>query len=197
MNRRQQKEKILDEFAAEHSHDQQTLDRYINLYPEARLELLELASEIRLVTDESRFATSPIPDPGGDEAWTVFSSANTESLGRTNPFSQLRGKRFAEISEKLGVSRGFMIGIRDRRVREDSIPERFLSAASQIMEVALEELRQYLREEPGVLATAEFKADKKPMVTEQVTFRQLIDDTEMTEEQRCTALGYLEDVRSD
>ena len=90
-----------------------------------------------------------------------------------------------------------MIGIRDRRVREDSIPERFLCAASQVMEIALEELRYYLREEPGVLGTAEFKADKKPTVTGQVTFRQLIEDTEMTEEQHSTALGYLEDVRSD
>ena len=197
MNQRQYSEQILDEFAAEHSHDRETLDRYISLYPEGRAALLALAAEIRLVSDEARFSSEVIEDPAAGEAWSLFSLARTEVQRTTNPFRRFTGKQFADLSKGLGVSRGFMIGIRDRRVLVDSIPERFFAAASKIMEVAAQELRSYLNETPQVPATAEFKSDKKPTTVNQVTFEQLINDTEMSEEQRKIAMEYMSDDRSD
>ncbi|MEM6692589.1 MAG: hypothetical protein AAF664_24380 [Planctomycetota bacterium] len=197
MSSQSNRDEILYSFSVESDHGPDVLAKYVDRFPELRSELVELAWELNASRFDEDQAPIELADPRFEEALSELLSAGGSPQRSSDPFSRFRGKRFAEISQELGVSRGFMIGIRDRRVREDSIPERFLSAASQIMEIALKELRHYLREEPGVLGTAEFKADQKPMVIEQVTFRQLIEDTEMTEVQRSTALGYLEDVRSD
>lgn len=198
MSNRLTTEQILDAFAAEPSHDRDTLEVYMSKYPELRLRFLELAAETREVAGAARVATESIEDPGLEAAWSLVTSYTPEAASKTaNPFEPFTRKKFVELCDGLGLPRGFVVAIRDKRVQLASIPERFLEAAARLLNSRIEDLRAYLSGSPQVISTAEFKASKKPVAFEQITFLQLIEDTELSSEQKATALEYLDDDGSD
>jgi len=193
MSNQQERKHILYGFAVEPVHDAKTLAKYVSAFPDLRSDLIELAWELKVSQFGADEVLADMPDPNFEEALNDLLLANQSPDREANPFGRFRGKRFADLSDRLGIPRGFMVGIRDKRTRLDSIPERFLAAASKAMEIAVDELRAYLGGEPKVPSAAEFKTDNKPTDTEQVTFEQLIEDTKMSDEQRKTALEYRDD----
>ena len=198
MSDRPTTEQILDAFAAEPSHDRDTLEIYMSKYPKLRVRFLELAAEIREVAGAARVATESIKDPGLEAAWSLVASSAPKAASKApDPFEPFTRKKFVELCDGLGLPRGFVVAIRDKRVQLASIPGRFLEAAARLMDSSIEDLRIYLSGSPQVISTAEFKANKKPVAFEQITFLQLIEDTELSSEQRATALEYLDDDGSD
>ena len=186
-------EQILDAFAAEPFHDRETLEIYMSKYPKLRLRLLELAAEIREVTGAARVATESIEDPGLEAAWSLVTSSTTEDASRApNPFEPFTRKRFVELCDGLGLPPGFVVAIRDKRVELASIPGRFLEAAARLMNSSVGDLRNYLSGSPQVISTAQFRANKKPVGLEQITFLQLIERTDLSSEQKANALAYLD-----
>ncbi|QEG01557.1 hypothetical protein Mal15_56340 [Stieleria maiorica] len=197
MSHNQNLEEVLDAFSMELSHDRETLARYVESYPEYKNELIELSFEIRAVENEARLKPEAIDDPTFSSAWNTLQAAGSSSARSTNPFRKFQGKKFASLCKSLGLPKAFVVAIRNRQVEFESLPERFLVAASTALESTLEDLKTFLREPPNVLQTLEFKADKKPQIAQQVTFQELIENTELTDEERKTAVGYLGHDRSN
>ena len=73
------KDAILDAFAAESAQDRNTLERYIQNYPDLAEELIDVASEIRLSTEMQGKHKGTINDPKLHTAWQNFLQAAPQS----------------------------------------------------------------------------------------------------------------------
>ena len=185
------REAILDAFALEPSHDRITLERYLRQYPELAEDLIDLSSELRLANAPAPASDGPVPDPGLEAAWREFLACKPHgaSCGETvNPFAGFKGAAFAKLAKALNVPRSFLTPFRDGLVTASSIPQAFTRRFAEATSVPVETARSYFaRAEPETPALA-FKSDVKPSHQGQMTFRELVQATEMTDEQRQTLL---------
>lgn len=187
MNDPKVRETILYAFAVEPSRDQNTLDRYLTQYPELTEELIDLAFELRFAEAQMPSQTDPTSDAGLQSAWQEFIECTpaTPKPAKTASFlSKFRGQAFADLATRLNVPRSILTAFRDRLVEPLSVPEQFLRRFANAAESSLQDVRDYLSNPPLIIGTAQFKADKKPSHQGRVTFRHLVDSTEMTDEER-------------
>lgn len=183
-------EAILYAFAVEASHDRATLERYLRQYPELAEELIDLSSELRLNDAITSEPATDQADPGLEAAWTEFLGCTPEkpaAAGAADFFSRYRGQAFASLATAVKIPRSILVALRDGLV-DPPIPKgtirRIASAASEPFETVLSSLSRP-QETPAALA---FKSDEKPGPQRRITFRQLVLDTEMTDEQRLLLL---------
>jgi hypothetical protein len=181
------REAILYTFAVEANHDRNTLVRYLRQYPELAEDLIDLSSELRLGEALGPSPASATADTGLGAAWQEFLACKPQDACRdqvANPFARFRGETFVGLAEALNVPRSFLTPFRDGLVTVASIPEHFIRRLAQAMDASIESLRQYFADpRPGLVARA-FKSDGKPSHQGQKTFRELVESTEMTDEQR-------------
>lgn len=181
------REAILYAFAVEPNRDQNTLNRYLTEYPDLADELIDLAFELRFADAQSPSQTAPVADSGSQSAWDEFVAC---APGKSKPvkagsfLSKFRGQAFADLASRLKVPRSILTALRDRIVEPLSIPERFLCRFAEAAESSLQEVREYLAHPPLVIGTAQFKSDTKPAPQGRVTFRHLVENTEMSDEDR-------------
>ena len=181
------REAILYAFAVEPNRDQDTLHRYLTEYPDFADELIDLAFELRFADAQSPSQTVSIADPGSQSAWEEFiaSAPGQPKPAKAGSFlSKFRGQTFADLASRLKVPRSILTALRDRIVEPLSIPERFLCRFAEAAESSLREVREYLAHPPLVIGTAKFKSDTKPAQQGRVTFRHLVENTEMSDEDR-------------
>jgi hypothetical protein len=189
-------EAILYAFAIEPTHGQDTLNRYLAQYPGLADELIDLAFELRLAAVELPGDLASAADPGMQSAWAEFINC---APGKTEParagsfLSKFRGQGFADLANRMKVPRSILTAFRDRLVKPVSVPERFLCRFAEAAGSNLEEVREYLSYPPCIIGTAQFKADNKPALLAQVSFRQLVENTEMSDEQRKDLLQDCDD----
>lgn len=180
------REAILDAFALEPSHDRSTLERYLRRYPELADDLIDLSSELRLANAPAH--DGPVPDPGLEAAWQELVACKKPqgfACGDTvNPFASFKGTAFAKLAKALDVPRSFLTPFRDGLVTASSIPQAFIQRFAEATRVPVESVHRYFaRAEPETPALA-FKSDVKPSHQGQMTFRELVQSTEMNDEQR-------------
>jgi hypothetical protein len=190
-----EKEGILYAFAVEWNHDQTTLERYLNQYPELAEEIVDLLSEIRLGEAYRPDYSVSIPDPGADAAWQEFIASAPQQARVTespDPFALFFGHPFADLADALNVPRSFLTPFRDGLVEAASIPAAFTRRLAAAMDATFESLQaHFLTPSSGPIARA-FKSEKTPSHQGQATFRELIDNTEMSDEQRRLLLQDLD-----
>jgi hypothetical protein len=187
VNDRKDRETILYAFAVEPSHDQATLDRYLAQHPDLAEELIDLAFELRFAAAQAPGPVDPSPDSGLQSAWEEFiesTPAKAKPVKAGSFLSKFRGQAFADLASRLKVPRSILTAFRDRLVEPLSVPERFLRRFAEAVESSLQEVREYLSNPPLIIGTAQFKADKKPSHQGRVTFRHLVESTQMTDEER-------------
>ena len=197
MTKPNDKEAILYAFTLEAADSKGVLERYLKKYPELAEDLVDLASELRLGEVLETSSTNPIPDPGGEAAWKEFLACKPEAAPAAvqNPFARLKGEAFVKLAEALNVPRSFLTAFRDGLVVATSIPEKFIRRFAKAASESIESVR-YCFSNPQPIAL-EFKSDGKPARQGQKTFRELVESTEMTEEQRQLLLGDLGDNGRD
>ena len=187
MTRPTDREAILYAFAVESSHDRNTLERYLRDYPELAEDLIDLTSELRLSEALGPSPTSAAEDIGVEAAWREFLACKPQESSSNkamNPFALFRGEAFARLADVVNVPRSFLTPFRDGLVAAASIPDRFVRRLAQAMNASVESLLQYFANpQPGAVARA-FKSDGKPSHQGQKTFRELVESTEMSDEQR-------------
>lgn len=192
MNDPHDRDEVLLAFAVEPTHDRDTVDRYLRTYPEFAREILSLSTELRLTRVTALSSPAEvIQDVGLEKAWQEFRSCvpkRQRSVEAINPFVDIKGQAFATLARTMNVPRSILVALRDRLVIGATIPERILSRLSEALTVPLGALREYLAGPPMIAAGANFKSDGKPEFQGQVSFQELIQNTEMTEEQRRSLL---------
>jgi hypothetical protein len=93
------------------------------------------------------------------------------------------------------MPRSLLTALRDRLPEPSSIPDRTIKRLAESMAASIETVKDYLLQPPGMVSTAQFKADKKPSQQGRVSFKELVDGTEMTAEQRKRILQDWDDDR--
>jgi hypothetical protein len=191
-------EDVLYAFAVEPKHDQKTLERYLHLHPEFTEELIELSFALRsnMILGTSEVASEA--EASSQKAWRDFvacvpAKANTAS--GSNPFARFRGEAFVALATSLGMPRSLLTALRDRLPEPSTIPDRTIRRLADSMAASVDALIDYLTQPPGMVSTAQFKADKKPSPQGRVSFKELVENTEMSDEQRKSLLQDWDDDR--
>lgn len=180
------RETILYAFAVEANHDRNTLERYLRGFPELAEDLIDLTSELML---SEALGPSPadVADTDTEAAWQEFFACGPQETcvaQAPNPFARFKGQAFADLADAVRVPRSFLTPFRDGLVAAASIPEAFIRRLADAMGASVDALQTYLSApQPGHVARA-FKSAGKPSHQGQTTFRELIDSTEMSDEQR-------------
>lgn len=187
MTKPDDREAILYAFATEPSHGRDTLGRYLKQYPALAEELIDLASELRLGEAVGPPPAGAADDPGLEAAWQDFLGCEPQQACASepvNPFARFRGAAFVGLAQALNVPRSFLTAFRDGLVEPSSVPDRFVRRLARATDSGVDSVRAHLaRPQPAPLGLA-FKSDGKPSRQGQTTFRELVRDTPMTDEQR-------------
>ncbi|WP_420467194.1 hypothetical protein [Panacagrimonas sp.] len=176
-------DEILQAFAAEPAHDQETLDRYVVRYPELATDFIDLVLDLRISA-----AVSPTPvereSPESLAASFARLMASDAPEGVSDLFEPYKGQAFVKLAKTLDIPRALLTPLRDRLVIHTSVPTGFLDRLALAMQETPARLRSYLMLSPASSGALSFKAKGQPGEVEQVSFSQLVNDTEMDEEQR-------------
>jgi hypothetical protein len=196
MNDSSEREAILYAFAIEPKHDQETLQRYLQQYPDLAEELIDLSSEIRLSDVLGESPASSVSQGSWESGWQEFlasrmAAASPDKL--ENPFARFRGEAFVILAETLNVSRSFLTAFRDGLVAASSIPEGFVRRFANATQSSVAAVRAYFAHPQLAIGTREFKSDNKPTFQGQMTFEELVHSSDMTDEQRQVLLQDMDD----
>lgn len=194
MNYSKDTELILYAFSVEPVHDRATLERYIDKHPDLAEDLIDLAFELRCAEAESLASrqTQAASETRAQEAWKQLIGNSGKATAPAKPgtlLSKFRGQAFVALADRLKFPRSILIAFRDRQIEPDSIPEGIIARFAEATESTVQTVRDYLSSPPLIIHTAQFKADNKPAQQGRVTFRHLVENTPMTEEEREVLLG--------
>ncbi|MEX2170731.1 MAG: hypothetical protein WD851_15550 [Pirellulales bacterium] len=192
------KEDVLYAFAVEPQHDQKTLEHYIQQHPEFTEDLIELSFELRLSATLGLSEVAAEADARSEHAWQEFvacAPAKANAERSSNPFARFRGEAFATLSNSMGMPRSLLTALRDRLPEPSSIPDRTIRRLADALASSVEAVRDYLTQPPAIISTAQFKADKKPSQQGRVSFKELVEKTEMSDEERKILLQDWDDDR--
>lgn len=180
-------EDILEDFAAEPTHDKATLEQYIREYPQFAIELIDLSRQL-LRTE--KVDTSPLTASETalvDAAWLGHVAA-MRPAGSADPFVGLDVTKSREIAKALDIPRQVIMGLQERRAKPASIPRRFLGRLAAKMNTTADALAAALAL-PAPQPAFSYKADEKPVVPEQVTFEQLLIEANVAADKRAALLA--------
>ncbi|UWU19541.1 hypothetical protein N2599_36505 (plasmid) [Rhizobium sullae] len=186
---RPSRETVLDAFAVESESDRSTLERYLRLYPEYAVELVDLSRELSRETSEDDAPLSAVDQELIDAAWSQH--ANALPTAGSDPFAALTADDWRAVARKLDVPRQVITALRERRVSLLSIPNRFLGKLAEAMRCSLSQLQMSWGTAP-LSAARSYKADGKPSAGEQVSFERVLIDAGVSDEKRAELLTEAE-----
>lgn len=153
-----------------------TLDRYLHEYPELAEDLVELSRQMLSERKLPPIAELRPEDKSLIErAWQRFQTGTSGSA--YDPFESLTVARAREVATVLEISRSVLSAIRDRVVLEASIPRAFLRNLAAMVGSTLDDLSRFLAIPPTCQPAQSYKAEEKPQVRDQITFKELLIQT--------------------
>jgi hypothetical protein len=93
------------------------------------------------------------------------------------------------------MPRSLVTALRDRLPDPSSIPDRTIQRLAAVLATTVVVLQDYLNQPPAIISTAQFKADQKPSQQGRVSFKELVENTEMTDDERSVLLQAWSDDR--
>lgn len=187
-------EAVLLAFSVEPNHDRETLERYINEFPEYAAALIDCSIAFMVEAGADGRAAAVSSDDAVDKAWQRFQLAVEEPAVADviNPFAKLNPSGFKAVARSLDVSNLFLIRLRDRAIDAATIPRRFIEKLASELGASARDVGEYLRSSPAIVSGHSFRSNVKPAVTEQITFLQAIETSQLTPAQQ-EALRALSD----
>ena len=186
-------EEVLLAFSVEPTHDRKTLEQYLGEYPEYAKALVTCS--IELMVDATRDDEVVVTSEGAvDRAWQRFQTAVSQSndVLVTNPFATLNPTAFRSLARKLGITNLLLIRLRDRAIIAATIPRRFVQGLASELGATAEAVMGYLQSPPAMVSGHSFRSAVKPEVTEQISFAEAIEMSQLTPAQM-EALKALQD----
>ena len=176
---------VLLAFSVEPAQDRSTLERYIKLYPQYAVDLIDLLNELRFPGRESASITED--ESLFQRAWNEFTSVppRSDAAGPSNAlFANFRGTEFILLAQTLKIPRSVLIALRDRLVITSSIPEPFFARLIHATGATAQDLVAYLEQPPIVARAANYKSNDKPEALTKVSFEQLLDNSGLNADQK-------------
>ncbi|MBN8707837.1 MAG: hypothetical protein BGO12_13460 [Verrucomicrobia bacterium 61-8] len=167
---------VLLHFSMEPNPGKDTLNQYLDQYPHMAGDLIELSRKL-LTEDDSASAPELQPQDHAllERAWQQYRTAITSKAG--DPFVSLTIAQQRETASALNISRAVLAAIRDKIVLETSIPRAFLRRMANQIGCNFEELSGFLASPSESQSAHSYKATEKPRLQSQVTFEQLLIQT--------------------
>ena len=178
---------VMFAFSVEPQQDAATLVRYLKAYPQFAADLVDLAHELNLSASLGPSDAPLEDDAKAQAAWLQYAAVRptfVPSEAAQGLFDTIRGKAFVALAEALGVPRSVLVALRDQLVAPSSIPDAFIRRFASAVNSTVDVVQQYLNLPPMASAAVNFKADQKPAVQKQVTFKALLEQTDLTDEQQ-------------
>lgn len=163
-------EEILNAFAVEPTHDQETLQKYLRTYPELTDDLLDLARELDRGVPVPHRADSKSQSDARDTAWRAHLHATPATEDR---LGSLTVEDQREICRVLDIPRQVLSTLREHQVDVASIPATFLNNLASLLRWQVEALEQCLRLPAPVLGRS-YKSESKPETSSKISFEELM-----------------------
>jgi len=194
-------EEVLIELAlAQETPDAQLLDKFTQRYPEYAEPLTEYAIELALEAAIEAVAAPSVPSAetsaSAMKAMSRFQNKQfelrrkattqtvTSTVGPVNPFLSLDTAASRALMTRLDVTPPFLMKLRDRRIREDTIPDWFRTTLARELRFSDEGLKTHFAAPAMVQEAASFKADEKPQAPPKETFENAINSSGLTPKQQ-------------
>ena len=190
---RPSEEEVLLAFSVEPTHDRETLEQYLREYPEHAKALVTCS--IELMVDATRSDEVAVTSEGAiDQAWQRFQNvvSQLDNVLVTNPFATLNPTAFRSLAKKLDITNLLLIRLRDRAIVAATIPRRFVQGLATELGATIEAVMDYLQSPPAMVSGHSFRSAVKPAVTEQISFAEAIEMSQLTTAQ-LDALKALQD----
>ncbi len=190
---RPSEEEVLLAFSVEPTHDRKTLEQYLIEYPEHAKALV--ICSIELMVDATRSDDVAVSSEGAvDRAWQRFQTVvgQPDDVLVTNPFATLNPTAFRSLAKKLDITNLLLIRLRDRAIVTATIPRRFVQGLATELGATAEAVMDYLQSPPAMVSGHSFRSAVKPAVTEQISFAEAIEMSQLTTAQ-LDALKALQD----
>lgn len=178
-------EEVLLAFSVEPTHDRKTLEQYLKEYPEHAKALV--ACSIELMVDATRSDDVAVTSEGAvDRAWQRFQTVVSQSgdVLVTNPFATLNPTAFRSLAKKLDITNLLLVRLRDRAIVAATIPGRFVQGLATELDATAEAVMDYLQSPPAIVSGHSFRSAVKPAVTEQISFAEAIEKSQLTPAQQ-------------
>jgi hypothetical protein len=185
--------------------DAALVDEFVRRYPEYASDLTEYAIELALdaiaAHDEPMDMPVATATPGVSRAMSRFHSrlravrkgtdaeAAEAAPAVENPFAKLNRPAMRALAQRLHANTVFVMKLRDRLIRGDTMTEGFLRRLADELGVLLETVMAHFAAPAYVPRGAHFKADTKPEAGEKQTFEEAVRSCGLTPEQQTSLLN--------
>jgi len=190
---RPSEEEVLLAFSVEPTHDRKTLEQYLREYPEHAKALV--ACSIELMVDATRSGDVAVTSEGAvDRAWQQFQTVVSQpgDVLVANPFATLNPTAFRSLAKRLDITNLLLVRLRDRAIVAATIPGRFVQGLAIELGATAEAVMDYLQSPPAMVSGHSFRSAVKPAITEQISFAEAIEKSQLTPAQ-LDALKALQD----
>lgn len=177
-------EEVLLAFSVEPDHQHQTLERYLNTYPEYSLALVDLSIELK-VLNSGDLENSGALNVSVDKEWQLFNNIveQTRNDKLADPLTTATREQFKEIAKALKVNTLFLSRLRDKQIELSTIPNQFIERLAACLEVSVEIVKSFLNSNPTISSAVSFKAEGTPETTNKISFEKAIETSSLTDEQ--------------
>lgn len=187
-------EEVLLAFSVEPSHDRTTLEQYLSLYPEHANALVDCSIELMIDAsrgdDELQVSSEQVVEQAWQQFQTTIGSAQNAAVA--DPFIQLTRSAFKSVAQRLNISNLLLMRFRDRAVDASTIPRQLVQRLAAELGATVDAVSAYLNNPPTMVSGLSFRSSVKPAVTEQISFEQAVETSQLTPAQQ-EALKALRD----
>jgi hypothetical protein len=180
------REDVLDAFAVESDTGRNTLERYLQDYPEYAAELVDLSRELSRVLVEDEEPLSAEDEALIKMAWQRHMEAAPKAI--SDPLATLSVAELREVARSLDVPRQVVTAFRERRVIVASVPRRFLARFASTVNSTVDLFASALLQPTTSLARS-YKSNTKPGADATVTFEKLLIDAGVPGEKRAQLMA--------
>ena len=183
-------EEVMLAFSVEPNHDPVTIQRYIENYPHLASELLDLALDLRMLSEEEPVTLQDVGSSEIQRAWDQFNgmiSAERSEL-TAEQIKQVEASLISIQMREIGLPLSVLSAIKSGLVELEGFPGRWITKIASTGGYAAEMLRSYLGRAPSLSSARSFKSEVKPQVGGKVTFRSVIENSTLTEAEKAEIL---------
>jgi hypothetical protein len=197
---------VLYELAlAKPAPDAALVDEFVRRYPEYASDLTEYAIELALdaIAAQNEPIDMPvaITTPSVSRAMSRFynclhavrketdAEAAKAAPAVENPFAKLTRSEIRALGQRLHANTVFVMKLRDRHIRRETMTEGFLRRIADELGVLLEIVVAHFAAPAYIQSSAHFKAETKPEAGEKQTFEEAVRSCGLTPEQQNSLLN--------
>lgn len=173
------REDVLRDFAVEFELSKNTLQKFLQEFPEYTNELVDLSFELSRKIDDYEPLTL-------DDKESIETAMDRFRRGLNQHTEQINipPQSFLNAARVLNLPRQVLMAFGGRRVEFDSIPVHFLNKLALALDVTTNQLRSFLTLPPQIASNSRsYKSNVKPSAPTKVAFEKILHDALISEEQ--------------